>query len=300
MVCGGARRRKPPHPLLSTRGRTMNHAVHFELKDRDFRRISELAYSVCRINLHQGKKELVRSRLAKRMRALRIASFGEYIERVESDGGELTRMIDALSTNLTTFFREPRHFDFLVENMFPAMKDNPAARCRFWCAGCSSGEEPYSLAMLLNEHLDGAGGRDIKILATDISTRMLDIARSGAYPETRFQNMDPMLKSKYFDRADDRGEPVRVAGPLLRQLIKFRYLNLMEPWPMKRNFDVIFCRNVMIYFDKPTQEALVRRFHEKLNPGGYLFIGHSESLIGVKHDFEFVQSSVYRRGGRAQ
>ena len=267
--------------------------------ERDFQRISEIVHKHCGINLHDGKKELVRARIAKRLRVSGLRTASEYLEHVFADptGQEFTCFIDSLSTNLTSFFREVGHFDYLVETHLPAMllrkRKAGTSRIRVWSAGCSTGEEPYSLALtLLNATGDGAGW-DIKLLATDISTQVLATAKAGIYDKTRVASVPAALKGKYLTAARTGDKSAFQVVPAARNLIQFAYLNLMEEWPFSGPFDFIFCRNVMIYFDKPTQEKLVNRYWEHLEKGGLLFTGHSESLTGVKHRFDYVQPTIY-------
>jgi chemotaxis protein methyltransferase CheR len=270
-----------------------------DLTEDQFDEISELVKALCGINLHHGKKELVRSRLAKRLRRLGIATFDEYMACVRSDttGSELTTMLDALSTNLTHFFREPRHFQYLKEAPLPAIihRNRHSRRIRIWSAGCSSGEEAYSIAIVLADQLSDLGTWDARILATDLCTEMLARAREGTYDAVRLRDTPQPLLVKYFRCVQTRPEPRYQVAERVRKLVHFARLNLMGPWPMRGPFDAIFCRNVMIYFDKPTQNALVERFWRILAPGGTLFIGHSESLTGVKHSFRYVQPTVYQK-----
>jgi len=267
------------------------------LTEAQFRAISTLVKSICGIDLHDGKKELVKARLAKRIRALRLKTFEEYIRFVRDDAGgnELTTMLDSLSTNLTFFFRESVHFEYLRSHAIPRLIQlrQPMRRLRLWSAGCSTGEEPYSLAMLLLEHFPELRGWDIRILATDLSTQVLAQAREGVYDAARVKQVPSPLAVKYFV-PDEKRERFRVCDEA-RAKVAFARLNLMGPWPMKGPFDVIFCRNVMIYFDKPTQETLVRRFHDLLSPGCLLMVGHSESLTGIVHSFQYVRPAVYQK-----
>ena len=263
------------------------------LRSADFQRISDLLYAASRITLQDGKEELVKSRLLKRMRALGIGSFGEYLARVESDPAEKYQMVDLLTTNKTSFFREDAHFDFLKTRVLPGIT---GGRLRIWSAGCSSGEEPCTIAMVLREHYASGPQPDARILATDLSKRVLARAEAGIYDEEVLRDVPPQLTQKYFDCVETRKPRRYSARPALRSLITFAPLNLMEDWPMKGPFDVIFCRNVMIYFDKPTQERLVNRFYGLLKPGGYLFSGHSESLAGMNHNFRYVQPAVHLKG----
>jgi chemotaxis protein methyltransferase CheR len=206
-------------------------------------------------------------------------------------------LIDAISTNLTSFFREIAHFDYLKGSFLPSLiksKDRSVQNCiRAWCAGCSTGEEAYSLAMTLLEATDGGGHWDIKLLASDISTRVLEVARRGSYDVSRTQGIPAAMRSKYFATDHTSDQPQLQALPTLKKMIAFRYLNLMEDWPFAGPFDFIFCRNVMIYFDSSTQQRLIRRFKNMLSPGGLLFTGHSESLNGINHGLKHVQPTIY-------
>jgi chemotaxis protein methyltransferase CheR len=266
------------------------------LSDSQFAEISTLVKDQCGINLHDGKKELVKARLSKRLRALGLTRFHDYLALVQADptGNELVAMLDALSTNLTRFFREPDHFVHLEKKVAERVAAGPR-RLRVWSAGCSSGEEPYSIAMTLAERIRDWDRWDIAILATDLSTAVLDRAARGQYDAERAASVPPALRQRYFDAEGDRHSQTYRIADRLRQKVRFARLNLMGSWPMRGPFDVIFCRNVMIYFDKPTQSRLVGRFHEMLAPGGTLFVGHSESLAGVSHSFTYVQPTIYQK-----
>ena len=277
-----------------------------ELSDRDFRRFSALVYEKCGINLHEGKKELVRARLAKRLRETGFRNFNAYYRFVtqQDSGDELVKMLDAISTNLTSFFREEKHFDFLKQVVFPTyVADKSRAgfhRPRFWSAGCSTGEEPYSLAIWLLEYFGKSPRLDVKILATDISTKVLAQARRGVYPAVRLEKVPPTVVRKYFQRGYGGQEGYFRVKPSLRKMIEFKRFNLMEPLPFKEAFNLIVCRNVMIYFDKRTQQALTDKFYDALLDGGYLFIGHSETLTGIHHRFRYIRPSVYQKAGRGK
>lgn len=279
----------------------MSAANDTKLSPADFERLSQAVYRHCKINLHDGKRQLVEARLAKLSRQLGFASTAELIDNVldNPQSDQFTRMIDVLSTNLTSFFREPDHFAYLEKHFLPGLvptrKSSSRPRLRAWSAGCSSGEEPYTLAMVLREAIDDIDRWDAKILATDISTRVLATAARGVYDESRLGGVTAERRTHYFavNRMDAR--TFYDVRSNIKNMIAFRHLNLMDEWPFRGPFDVIFCRNVMIYFDKPTQENLVNRFHDVLAPGGLLFTGHSESLTGVKHRFEYVRPTIYRR-----
>lgn len=269
------------------------------LSEKNFRTISDLVYKYCGINLHDGKKELVRARLAKRLRKLHMASFPEYIEFAlkDPDGKEFTNLIDALSTNLTSFFREGQHFEYLNSVFYPAMMmrkhEQSNFKIRAWSAGCSSGEEPYTIAITLLDMLQGQDSWDTKVLATDISIEMLNTAKTGVYDQKRVRPLSPQQKQKYMLSRSVEGEQRFEVRKSLRDIISFGRLNLMGEWPVKGPIDFIFCRNVMIYFDKQTQQKLVSRFWELLDHGGVLFTGHSESLTGIEHKFKYIQPTIY-------
>ncbi len=262
-----------------------------ELAPAHFREISRTVYEVAGIQLREGKEGLVRSRLAKRIRQLGLPGFESYLERVRGDasGRELAQMVDLLTTNKTSFYRESAHFDFLRERLLPSLGPGPV---RIWSAGCSSGEEPYTLAMVVRDVWPGSERRDVKILATDISRRVLATAEVGEYPDSITSDVPADLLRRHWTR--EPGDGWR-AGESLRSLITFAPLNLMGAWPMKGPFQAIFCRNVMIYFDKATQQTLVNRYYDLLAPGGHLFVGHSESLSALTHPFAYVQPAVYRK-----
>jgi chemotaxis protein methyltransferase CheR len=265
-----------------------------DLNPKQFQKISDMVYRTAGINLKEGKEALVRSRLMKRLRFLGMNRVEDYIEFIDSDQGtgEVAALIDVMTTNKTSFFREVDHFHFLREQVLPGLN---MPRVRFWSAACSSGEEPYTLAILLREHLPEVERKDVRILATDISRRMLDKALQAVYPQDVVGEVPLPAYRKYFSaRHNDRSGSCQVAAEA-RALVHFTYLNLMDPWPMKGLFQVIFCRNVMIYFDKPTQQELINRFWDYLEPGGHLFVGHSEGLSSVKHRFRYVRPAVYQK-----
>lgn len=270
------------------------------LSEEEFQWISDMVHKHCGINLHQGKKELVRARLAKRLRVGGFATVREYLDHVLADktGKEFTVLIDSLSTNLTSFFRESTHFDYLGGTFLPSLMDKKKKRARNtvrgWSAACSSGEEPYSLAITLLETCS-PGAWDIRLLATDISTHVLRIAETGIYDRKRAESIPPALRNKYMGSNRINGETVYQVNQAIRDIVRFRHLNLMDNWPFTGPFDFIFCRNVMIYFDKPTQQRLVNRFYDILDSGGLLFTGHSESLTGITHRFAYVQPTIYAK-----
>lgn len=265
-----------------------------ELDRNQFREISRIIYQQCGISLKSGKEALVRARLMKRLRALQIPSVKEYMALISSEKGrtEIETLVDVMTTNKTSFFRESAHFDYLAEEILPGLDQR---RLRFWSAACSSGEEPYTLAMVLREAIPSIDQKDVLILSTDISTEMLETARAGIYPHDRMAGIPRPLVQKYFERNASSTEHSYRAGPGLRKLTRLAPLNLMQAWPMKGPFNVIFCRNVMIYFDRPTQQRLVNRFWDLLEPGGFLFVGHSEGLSGIRHEFQYMKPAVYKK-----
>jgi chemotaxis protein methyltransferase CheR len=265
-----------------------------KLTAAQFHRVADLVYQVTGIKLGAGKEHLVRARLTRRLRVLGLQSFGQYFELLDTQRGaeELPRLIDALTTNKTSFFREPEHFRFLREALVQQVQQS-GPRLRVWSAGCSTGEEPYSLAMTLYDALPDPSSCDVRILATDVSQRVLATARAAEYPVEALDGVPSEVLARHF-------EPVRGDAPgawrvraHIRRLVSVAYLNLMETWPMRGPFDAILCRNVMIYFDKPTQRRLIDRFCTLIRPGGWLLVGHSESLNGVRDGLRYVQPAVY-------
>ncbi len=277
--------KKNQRPFLSTAT---------ELSDVQFNKVKDLIYRECGISLKSGKEALVRARLTKRLRALGMGSFSEYLDYLENDDDqiELTSMIDVMTTNKTSFFREIDHFHFLRDTLLPGIKSR---RIRLWSAGCSSGEEPYTLAMVLFESLPDMDSRDALILATDISTRMVQQTRSALYSGEKVATLPKSFLNRYFMKTHAKGAPAYQLIPKIRNIVRIARLNLMDPWPMKGPFDAIFCRNVMIYFDTQTQNKLVNRFWELLRTGGCLFVGHSEGLSSIKHKFRYQQPAVYKK-----
>ena len=265
-----------------------------QISAKHFQKISEIVYQSCGINLKQGKEALVRARLMKRLRAQRINSVQEYLDHIESSDGnhELTLFIDAMTTNKTSFFREVEHFNYLRDHVLPGLKSN---RLRFWSAACSSGEEPYSLAIWLREHMPHIDNKDALILATDISKRMLEKAHLAVYSAETLKNLPSPQFKKYFSKLHGQHSGSYRIADEIRKMVRLAWLNLLESWPMKGPFNVIFCRNVMIYFDRPTQQKLINRFWELLEPGGFLFVGHSEGLSAINHKFRYMRPATYQK-----
>ncbi|HBA84079.1 MAG TPA: chemotaxis protein CheR [Verrucomicrobia bacterium] len=263
------------------------------LDKKTFHKFAQLIYEKCGITLGEKKEALVQARVGKRMRALGLTDFEAYFQQVEKDdsGEEVTALLDAISTNVTHFFREPRHFELLGQ-LVKEWEAKGQTRFRVWCAASSTGEEPYSLAITLNEHLSDA--RDAKILATDISTRVLEKARQGVYEERHMESVPRTYQTKYF-RKELHAEPVRYrVDPSLQKMVTFGRVNLSTPpFPLKGPLDVVFCRNVMIYFDNKVRSRLLDNFFSLLRPKGYLMVGHAESLSGMLSQFKSVEPSVY-------
>ena len=266
------------------------------LKNSIFEEISRIVYNACGIKLVTGKEELVRSRLFKRLRTLGLKDFDAYMQYIQEkkNGAELKIMIESLTTNKTSFFRENPHFEFMKKYILPDLIAREEG-IRVWSAGCSSGEEPYSIAIILNEEWPQMYRRDLRILATDISSPILEKARKGEYEKELLLGIPPILRDKYFTQDSSLSAPTFRIKDVIKRMVRFANLNLMASWPMQGRFDLIFCRNVMIYFDQPTQQELVRRFYEILAPGGYLMVGHSESLIASYGDFKYVKPATYRK-----
>jgi len=268
----------------------------FLMSDTDFHEISDLAYRYTGIVLGSHKKDMVYGRLARRLREVRLTRVSDYIQLIKSEEQEeVSKFINAITTNLTSYFREQHHFDFLADTLCPELlqKNANSRKIRGWSAGCSSGEEPYSIAITLRENLDLAGW-DCKILATDLDSKVLDKGRQGVYGLERIESLSPEKKRAWF--MDDKNHPDIVkVKPSLQELIRFKRLNLLENWPMKGPFDFIFCRNVVIYFNEETQSILFDRYADMLKNGGYLIIGHSESLNRVCKRFKPIGKTIYQK-----
>jgi chemotaxis protein methyltransferase CheR len=265
----------------------------------EFEQLRSIMYASVGIALQLGKEELIRTRLLKRLRLMQMSSFARYIAFVQTPGGssEFSTMVDLLTTNKTNFFREEAHFDFINERVFPKHR-NERRPITVWSAGCSSGEEPYTLSMLLREAVPEPTFSKCRILATDLSTIVLAKAKAGIYDELQVADVPPEIQSKSFLPAPPQDSVRRMeVKQEVRKIVTFGrlYLNSSDPWPMKGPFDLIFCRNVMIYFDDATRERLVARFAELLPVGGFLFIGHSESLSSVKTSLRYVRPAVYEK-----
>lgn len=261
------------------------------LTSRDFAKIQTLVYQRAGIDLREGKEALVQARLGKKLGESGFRSYAEYLANIEADktGESLVALIDALATNYTYFFREPAHFNLLRDTILPKLAARPSVD--IWCAAAATGEEPYTLAMLLLEICGGAS----RVIATDISTRALETAQQGIYAAERFESVPDAMLHKYWLRGHGKSVGYYKAKPQLAAAVEYRRLNLIEPFTFRSAFPIIFCRNVMIYFDKPTQQRVVSRMNQFLQPGGYLFVGHSESLSAAHHSLEYAGPAVYRK-----
>lgn len=259
------------------------------LSDKDFRRLSAFIYEECGINLPPSKKTMVEGRLRKRLRSLKMTSFPQYCDYVFSREGletETVSMIDVVTTNKTDFFREPEHFDHLLGRVIPEMVYTNGLGIRtplnIWSAACSTGEEPYTLAMVLDQFAEKCPGFQFSILATDISTIVLEKAKRAIYESEKIAPIPSIARRKYLLKSKDKSKGLVRIAPELRSLVRFRRLNLMDDdFGIAEPMAIIFCRNVIIYFDKQTQEKLLNRLCQVLMPGGYLFMGHSETLHGL-------------------
>ncbi|MBV7316944.1 protein-glutamate O-methyltransferase CheR [Shewanella sp. NIFS-20-20] len=259
------------------------------MTDKNFEYIRTLAYQQTGIVLPERKKHMVYSRLCRRLRVLGLSDFNAYCRALEKDHQELPNFINALTTNLTSFFRENHHFDFLRDVVMAQWKKSGKKRIRVWSSACSTGEEPYSIAMTLQPLLNQSQ-LDIKILATDLDTNVLAKAQAGVYPQESLDNISPELIKASFSPLGNQYE----VKQSLKDNIHFKQLNLLQPWPMKGPFDVIFCRNVMIYFDTDTRKQIIARFRTLLSNDGYLIIGHSETLHHISEDFTLIGQTIYR------
>jgi len=271
-------------------------AREFAFSEADFRHLARLAYNYAGISLSESKRNLLYSRLSRRLRALDLESFADYRDVLANDEREAENFINSISTNHTKFFREEHHFDHLrthVAMPFAQAAATGNRRLRIWSAGCSSGEEPFTIAVVLKREIRDLASCDVRILATDIDTDVLAKAARGEFAK----NATDDVPRPYLEYFAAKGDKV-VLGEDIRSLITFRRLNLMdEPWPFRGHFDAVFCRNVMIYFDGPTKAKLIDRFTQQIRPAGWLYIGHSESLVGAHPGLRPAGRTTYRRDG---
>lgn len=274
-----------------------------KITDQDYSFIRDLIYRETRINLGDSKRELVSARLGKRLRAHSLGSYTEYCKMLQADSssGELYHLIDAISTNHTFFFREINHFNFLNSQILPEFAaghlGNPR-ELKIWSCACSTGEEPYSVAIALDQFFSRNNGTNWSIQCSDISNRVLDFASKGIYDRDRLKNVKADWLKQYFQKGEKQMDGYYRVRPELARKIRYQRLNLFAPkYPWNEKFQVIFCRNVMIYFDRQTQQELVSRLAQYLVPGGYLLIGHAESLAGIKHPYLSIKPAIYQLPG---
>ncbi|MDC3332782.1 protein-glutamate O-methyltransferase CheR [bacterium] len=268
------------------------------LSDKDFKFICKFVYDTTGIVLEERKREMVYRRLMRRTRDLGIPSFNAYCDLLRNnDRDEVPKFINAITTNLTSFFRENHHFEFLTHNFIPTLiSDASNRRLRIWSAGCSTGEEPYSIAMTLKNAMGSQLSQwDAKILATDLDTDVLQKGKNGIYKVSSTTGIEQSIFKRWFKKGSQNNEGMAKVSPELKELITFKQLNLLQEWPMRGPFDIIFCRNVVIYFDKPTQQQLFDRYYELLAPGGYLILGHSEGLGSKQHLFNAIGKTIFQK-----
>lgn len=278
-----------------------NDYYKIQMTDADFNRLSTFIYNDLGIKMPDVKKVMLQSRLQKRLSELKMSSFKEYIDFVFSREGqeqEIIRMIDVVTTNKTDFFREPIHFEFLTETAIPQLlAANPnMSTLRIWSAGCSSGEEPYTLTIVLKEFAARNPGFDFEIMATDLSTKILDKAITAVYGEDRVSVIPMDLKRKYFLKSKDPSSKTVRVIPELRSKVSFRRLNFMDAqYHVDKEFDIVFCRNVLIYFDRETQQQVINKLSSKLKPNGYFFLGHSESITNMNVPLKQIKPTIFRK-----
>lgn len=268
----------------------------FDFSDENFRAVVDAIYRIAGISLSDRKENMVYSRLARRLRKLNLNNFTEYLEYVDVDDEEKKAFVNSLTTNLTHFFREDHHFDYLTETLFPDIFARKLSRIRFWSAGCSTGEEPYTLAMVWEHLKDKPANIDFKILATDLDTNVLETGRQGIYSVDKLAPVNEQYL-RWFKQTSQCTPNQKQVSNILKKPIHFKQLNLMDEWPISGPFQLIICRNVLIYFDKKTQEKLIRRYHSLIEPGGCLILGHSESLGATRGLFENIGKTIFRKIG---
>lgn len=273
----------------------------FHFTGADFRFIRELIAERTGIILSEGKRDLVYGRLSRRLRELGMSQFRDYCGLLETGHDEeMVEFVNAITTNLTSFFREDHHFEFLGKTLLPnlikqKLQTNAARRLRIWSAGCSTGEEPYSIAMVVKEAIGNHEGWDIRILATDLDTKVLEKASNGIYDQNRVEGLSKARLKRWIKKGSGNNQGrVRMSSEL-QELITFKQLNLMNDWPMQGPFDLIFCRNVVIYFNKPTQQVLFERYANLLDDKGHLFLGHSETMFQKTERYELIGKTVYQK-----
>lgn len=275
----------------------MEKEREFSFTDTDFNFLAKLVNQHTGIVLADHKRNMVYSRLARRLRQLKMTSFAEYCDFLSSDtsDSEMMDFVNAITTNLTGFYRESHHFDHLKGVLQDIQKAGKSKRIRIWSSACSSGQEPYSIAMTMTDALSNIASWDAKILATDLDTNMVATAQKGEYSDTVLEKIPPHYHKRFTNRVGGKDSGMIVMPDNIKGLITFKQLNLLHNWPFKGPFDVVFCRNVVIYFDKPTQKILFDRIANILKPDGFLYIGHSESLFKVSERFKLIGKTIYQR-----
>ena len=279
----------------------INQAFKTKMTDADFNKLGSFVYEELGIKMPYQKKIMLQSRLQKRLSDLRIATFREYIEFVFSKEGqqdEIIKIIDLITTNKTDFFRESSHFDYLTNTALPEICSvkPPRKLIKIWSAGCSSGEEPYTIAIVLREYLQKYPDLDFSVFSTDISHRILQKAATSIYPEDRINVIPHTIKHKYFLRSKDQTNKTVKLVPEIRSRVNFQRLNFMDPvYPVENGFDIIFCRNVLIYFDRETQQKVITKLAEKLVTNGFFFLGHSESITNMKVPLQQIKPTIFRK-----
>ena len=289
--------------MAETENNRVGYKKEFVFTDNDFSYLSKLAGDLAGISLSSGKRELIYGRLSKRLRTLGLDNFKQYCSLLKEDDDaaieERTHFINSITTNVTAFFRENHHFEFMAETLLPELIHKKSAdsqpRLRIWSAGCSSGKEPYSIAMVLKENIPDIERWDIKILASDLDSNILDVAKAGVYPKERLKDISLDRRKRWFQMGRGSNEKSIKIINEIQQMVTYRQLNLTEKWPMKGPFDIIFCRNVTIYFDRDTRVDLLDRYAELLDNDGCLFVGHSESLFGLTQRFSTIGRTIHRK-----
>ena len=275
-----------------------NTSREFKFTKSDFNKLRKIANDYTGIIVTDDKYDMYYSRLVKRLRRLQLKSFAEYVDYLEANSAtEFTPFIDSITTNLTSFFRENHHFDYMKSHIVPDLlsRKSVTSEIHAWSAGCSTGEEPYSIAMTLLEAMSNTTVIKPRILASDIDTTVISKASSGVYDLSRLDGLSGAIKKRWFFRGKGSNSGLVRVSPELQKIISFKQVNLMHEFPMREKFHIIFCRNVVIYFDRPTKMDLINRYADKLEPNGYMILGHSESIQGLSDRFETVGKTIYRK-----
>lgn len=278
--------------------KTADKEREFEFTTESFNQVRKLVKLITGIVLSDGKQDMVYGRLSRRLRKLSIPDVKSYLQLVQKDNSdELIHFVNALTTNLTSFFRESHHFEYLKSDIFPALinKNGQTKKIRIWSAGCSTGEEPYSIAMTALDFFSSYQGWDVKIIATDLDSNVVNTGKDGVYPLSRIDDVSSDYKARWMRRGKgDKSDLVKMSAEL-QNMITFKQLNLLEDWPISGPLDIIFCRNVVIYFDKETQKVLFDRYANILNSEAHLLIGHSENMFNVCHRFKTLGNTIYQK-----